>query len=824
MMMSSVTCDKVMFGHYPTLMVLLAFHVPAKTCILPSPLTLQLILEYAEWRLWTQVVLFGNVSPFNCALNYARPLIECLGEKGISVSLQSAMNPNIPESLIVRTHRVGSIVLLDELNLTSPDNVIQMASQKLLFNYYVSWFLVTTRDSDSIIDTVLRDLNIGIDSDVVVATSPLENDATAWKYAQKYLNKTCLSFRRYGNRFVFLGPPERRSAENATSNLSYVILENRTVSFYMVHTYKIRNSDNTSLVTRYLGFWNPGAHTLKLPVSVKLRDDFNGLPIVFGVLNGTNDGQTDLIEAEANDIAPLLDLASFIANNVNASIELVPYEKLGILTNKVWSHLLGDVVSGTVDIGLGYITISEERLGEMAFSHPLIRYMRNIYYHPLESGTMRDIFLQPFNNRLLGCVAATYLMLLIAMATVIYAAKTVLHNEDEKHVGIGEAALWCISIMCMQGSPWIPRTPSGKTLMLFNLMFTLVMYNAYAGFITSILSVQASGIKSITDLLFNNFRLGYSVADDEYIRNVNDSHLRQLYIKAFNSRESRLETTTGLMKAVHSRYGFFVSATLARRALETTLIQERCTLKELSLPQTFTLVALPMANSCPYKKIINLNILRIYEHGVLDRIAQQMLPPMPHCAVLTTFNSARLADVYSAFFVLTAGLLMALTFGILERMWNKRRQMRETIVRSIRQHHLISHLHFHQHHHHHHRPSPVRDRHHRVDPRTNPRPDPREDHVSPVEHAAGKSDPAYLAALRKQAHQVAFVGFAKGQSDDSPERPKNSRADPSRFQVRRRSKRAGRASLSDLSRRKVKPGDRTLNTEAAAQDLFPFRN
>lgn len=94
-------------------------------------------------------------------------------------------------------------------------------------------------------------------------------------------------------------------------------------------------------------------------------------------------------------------------------------------------------------------------------------------------------------------------------------------------------------------------------------------------------------------------------------QNVNDSNLRQLYIKAFNSRESRLETTTGLLKAVHGRYGFFVSATLARRALETTLIQERCNLKELSLPQTFTVVALPMANSCPYKKIINLKCVHV---------------------------------------------------------------------------------------------------------------------------------------------------------------------------------------------------------------------
>jgi len=94
-------------------------------------------------------------------------------------------------------------------------------------------------------------------------------------------------------------------------------------------------------------------------------------------------------------------------------------------------------------------------------------------------------------------------------------------------------------------------------------------------------------------------------------QNANDSNLRQLYIKAFNNRESRLETRTGLMKAVKGRYGFFVSATLARRALKTTFIQERCTLKELLLPQTLTVVALPMAKSCPYRKIINLKYAKL---------------------------------------------------------------------------------------------------------------------------------------------------------------------------------------------------------------------
>lgn len=66
--------------------------------------------------------------------------------------------------------------------------------------------------------------------------------------------------------------------------------------------------------------------------------------------------------------------------------------------------------------------------------------------------------------------------------------------------------------------PWRPETLSGKMALLSSLTFALVMYNAYAGFITSILSVQATGIKTLEDLLQNNFKVGYSDLDDEFMR------------------------------------------------------------------------------------------------------------------------------------------------------------------------------------------------------------------------------------------------------------------------------------------------------------------
>lgn len=40
------------------------FYMVTSTCILPSPLILQLILEFAKWKDWDQVVLFQDLTSF----------------------------------------------------------------------------------------------------------------------------------------------------------------------------------------------------------------------------------------------------------------------------------------------------------------------------------------------------------------------------------------------------------------------------------------------------------------------------------------------------------------------------------------------------------------------------------------------------------------------------------------------------------------------------------------------------------------------------------------------------------------------------------------
>lgn len=168
---------------------------------------------------------------------------------------------------------------------------------------------------------------------------------------------------------------------------------------------------------------------------------------------------------------------------------------------------------------------------------------------------------------------------------------------------------------------------------------------------------------------------------------------------------------------------------------------------------------------------------------------------MPRCASLAAFNSARLADVYSAFFLLMAGMVIAISIGIFERIWNNRRQMRETVVRSIRKHNLIPHLYFHHHH----------------DDRLNARPP----HLHVAAPTGKRSyDPAYLSMLQNHARQVqSLVGFQE--RDVFSKKPRGLLLEFSRLQVRRRSagpKRASWSSFSGLPKKKMRSTEKTSST------------
>ncbi|XP_021924186.1 glutamate receptor ionotropic, NMDA 2B-like [Zootermopsis nevadensis] len=632
---------------------------------------------------------------------------------------------------------------------------LKKVSQKQLFHAYVSWLIITEKkipavDSSYSIEERLRYFNIGIDTDLVIATKInvsdiSDSDGRSWTHGwgdkadatnddrdgtyrvrktdnpvnDEKLNSVrsyCINENEKYHERIRIQKEEKRRRNNRkynnknnrndkTSEIGNCVENSNRREYYglefsLLQVYKIRPNSNNSLIMISLGSWNAINGTLNMVSSngIEQRNDFRGFPLFVGVKNTTqNTGEVvggsiksislpaqnsdDEIEYDTH----LMEVLDLITRSLNASYELIPFSKLGWKNDQgAWLFMLGAVTVGTVDLGLDNVVITPDRYRDMFFTLPIVQSMRNIYFRRPETGAMRDIFLAPFSPRLLASVVATGVVIATAMFLVnASTAKTNRRNESNSNSKssktkwiLGEAMVWSVSVLCMQGSSWSPKSPSGCLVLIFSLCFALVIYNAYAAFITSVLSVRVGSIRGLGDLLESDFHFGYTRKgqDEAFLLGlVNDSALRQLYLRGFVKNHGVDEASSGLLKASHGGYAFFVSARLGRKALNSFIAQDkRCAIQELTVEATKSAIALPMGIASPYRRLINLSLLRMREAGVLGPIQEHMLPPMPRCQAYSAFNSASLTDVYSAFLVLGGGLAAAICMGLSEKVWKHR--------------------------------------------------------------------------------------------------------------------------------------------------------
>lgn len=70
------------------------------------------------------------------------------------------------------------------------------------------------------------------------------------------------------------------------------------------------------------------------------------------------------------------------------------------------------------------------------------------------------------------------------------------------------------------GSIWKPGSPAEQIIIIVYLAFTLVIYNSYSAFITSVLSIKLTNIRTVGDLLNSDYEIGYvrNSQDEIYLR------------------------------------------------------------------------------------------------------------------------------------------------------------------------------------------------------------------------------------------------------------------------------------------------------------------
>ncbi|CAF4848081.1 unnamed protein product [Pieris macdunnoughi] len=385
----------------------------------------------------------------------------------------------------------------------------------------------------------------------------------------------------------------------------YLYTKNETI--HVVQYFKVRV--NSTLYASHLGYWSleQSMASMKIPYPVEARN-FMGEKLIVGRCNYTD--EKPLPDQDGPSAPGLLDdLLHFLIVRMNGTSLTRYYSKLGFRTYEgAWSGLLGALLDHTVDIALEPVTKQVSGQQEMDFIFPIAETMYNIYIRNKETSSVRDIFLAPFSTRLLICVAIVLVVSAITIVLISNISRTFLKNKS-RQIGCSEALIWSTGILCQQGGTCTTSNPAASILVIVCLFFGLITYNAYAAFITSVLSVRVANVGSVSDVLQSpNIKIGYikNGADQIYLMSTKDIQLNAFYIRGYSEAENLVSSPEeGLARAASQDYAFFAGQRAARSTLKSmSQARGRCVLRELPVHSTRSQLSFPLPRRSPYSRVI----------------------------------------------------------------------------------------------------------------------------------------------------------------------------------------------------------------------------
>ncbi|KAF9413281.1 hypothetical protein HW555_008447 [Spodoptera exigua] len=515
--------------------------------------------------------------------------------------------------------------------------------------------------------------NIGI----IILSPRLKRNATA--NLTKLVNKSGITNYNYSRVFTMSNISRFSLIEQSRKWSLVHRLEPSERVISVVQYFKVRS--NSTLYASFLGNWDrvKSMSGVEVPYPVEARN-FLGEELVVGRCNSTGDGNPSLEDDGPSAEEMLDDILHFLTVRLNTTSSIRNYSKLGFRTYEgTWTGLLGALMDHTVDVALEPVTVHAARRQDMDFIFPIAETMCNIYIRQQETSTVRDIFLAPFSIRLVACVVAVVLIAAIAIVLISHVTSTICVNN--RRMGYTEALIWSTGILCQQGGTWTPSNPSGSVLLIVCLFFAVVTYNAYAAFITSVLSVRVASVDTIAAVLHSpNFKIGYirNGADQMYLMSTKDVQLNAFYIRGYSDADNLVSSAEeGLARAASQDYAFFAGQRVARATLRSlSQARGRCAVRELPVHSTRAHLAFPLPRQSPYARPTLLSLLQLRSGGALARLEAALVPDMPQCAPPPGFASARATDVRSALILLIVGLITSLTIGLGEYCWKNRKELK----------------------------------------------------------------------------------------------------------------------------------------------------
>ncbi|CAH1957812.1 unnamed protein product [Acanthoscelides obtectus] len=617
--------------------------------------------------------------------------VDLFDDKGLYFSMQTTFEG----AAEIMEKNKQKVILITFVSRNMDTELLEMAAIVAKRAYKVCWLIVVEYQFRNTVN-VLKASNISINADIVAAidlsTPPSVKDPC--NYNDKSTFNDITNFAELDNTTKYVLPYFDGDDEHFDILSLCDLKQHNNEGFCLLQIYKIRMNSNNSFVLHRMGNWCyiRSAYVTKKLLSIEQRANLHRFPLIIGHRNASSEKRTTETPFLAYDLFDknLLEFYTYFTGFLNSSESELFFAKVGSKnTEGEWTDLLGALSKGDIDLALECFIKIPAGFNAIGFTLDIMKSCKNIYLQPEASNKFRNIYLEPFDERLILCVFGTGLALSICLA-ITHRVAMKFKGQESYPYGIISSLTWCIGVICQQGSIWRPKLYSDQIIVLIALAFTLLIYNSYSAFITSVLSITLPDIRTVQELLESNYEIGYEKDSqtEVYLRTTNNSQLNQIYLRGYLANVQNI--TEGLMRAAKGGYGFFAAGEDARRAL-LNISHHKCRydIQEILVKSTLNSVAFGVAKKSPYKKLINLSIIRMYETGIHKYITNILYPPLSKCDKRKTYKSARFSDISSAFWLLCLGYIFGIIFLVLECIWKNRKRVFRCLKKTSRKEHRI---------------------------------------------------------------------------------------------------------------------------------------
>lgn len=204
-----------------------------------------------------------------------------------------------------------------------------------------------------------------------------------------------------------------------------------------------------------------------------------------------------------------IDMLQAVAERVNFQYRIyeVADNKYGSITGydangtAVWNGLMGDVINGTADIAVAPLTINYERAKYVKYTKPFLTFGLSIM---IRSGIKKPgifSFLRPLANSVWICISTACVVVgfgLYIIARISPYEWTILENRVERDFSFVNSIWFAFSAFVQQGVDVAPRSPGARILSSVWWFFTLIMIAYYTANLAAFLTVSRM-VKPIND-------------------------------------------------------------------------------------------------------------------------------------------------------------------------------------------------------------------------------------------------------------------------------------------------------------------------------------